>query len=83
MSQGNKKVQSRKILVTNKEFLVCTHSLIQPTIFKEIPATNYEILVRTGTGTRDSLFHGCGKHFLFHMKCDTVTHLATIITQPI
>ena len=39
---------------TNKKFLVRTSSLMQPVLFLEIPATNYKILVRADTGTRDS-----------------------------
>ena len=55
MSPGNKKIKARKVPATKKEFLIRTGSLIQPALFKEIPGTNYKILVRTGTGTLDSL----------------------------
>ena len=55
MSQGNKKIKARKVLATKKEFLIRTSSLIQSALFKEILATSYKILARTGTGTRDSL----------------------------
>ena len=55
MSQGNKKIKARKVPGTKKEFLIRTSSLIQPALFKEILATSYKILARTGTGTRDSL----------------------------
>ena len=48
MSQGNKKIKTRKIPATNKELLIRTGSLIQPAHFKKIPATSYEILMRTG-----------------------------------
>ena len=48
MSQGNKKITTRKIPSTNNKVLVCTGSL---RFSQEIPTTNYKI---TGTGTRDS-----------------------------
>ena len=54
MSEGNSKIKARKI--KNKEFLSRAGSLIQPALFKEIQAANYEILVRTGTVTRYCLF---------------------------
>ena len=56
MSQGNKKIKARKVPATREEFFIPTGSLIQPALFKEIPATNYKILARTGAGTRDSSF---------------------------
>ena len=49
MSQGNKKITTRKIPATNNVGR-------QFALFQEIPVTNYKILVRTGTGTRDSSF---------------------------
>ena len=54
MSQENTKVATRKIPATNDKFGWYLYFLIQPALFQEIPATNYKILVRTGTGTRDS-----------------------------
>ena len=41
MSQGNKKIKTRKVPAMKKEFLIRTGNLIQPAFFKEIPATNY------------------------------------------
>ena len=52
MSQGNKKITTRKIPATNNKVLVHTGSLC---FSQEIPATNYEILVGTGTGTRETV----------------------------
>ena len=52
MSQGNKKI-TRKIPAMNNKILVRTSSFV---LFQEIPATNWEILVGSGTGTRDSLY---------------------------
>ena len=37
MSQGNKKITTRKIPAMNK-ILVCTGSLTQPVVFQELPA---------------------------------------------
>ena len=51
MSQGNKKITTRKIPATNNKVLVRTGSFH---FSQEIPATNYKILVGTRTGTRDS-----------------------------
>ena len=74
MSQGNKKIKTKKIPATNKELLIRTGSLIQPALFKEIPATNYKILIRTGTGTRDSSLNKTkgnkikGNLFLFQFR---------------
>ena len=50
MSQGNKKITT-KIPATNK-VLVHTGTLC---FSQEIPATNYEILVGTGTGTCETV----------------------------
>ena len=50
-SQGNKKIITRKIPATNNKVLVRTGSLH---FFQEILATNYKILVGSGTGTWDS-----------------------------
>ena len=48
MSQGNRKVKIRKMLARNNKVLVCNSgSLIQPALFQEIPATNYETFVCT------------------------------------
>ena len=52
MSQGNKKITTRKTPAINNKILVRTGSLH---FSQKIPATNYKILV--GTGTWDS----CGK----------------------
>ena len=41
MSQGNKKI-TRKVVVVNNKIWVCSSSLMQPVFFKEIPATNYK-----------------------------------------
>ena len=51
MSQGNKKITTRKIPATNNKVLVHTGSL---RFSQEILATNYKMLVGTGTGRRDS-----------------------------
>ena len=48
MSQGNKKITTRKIPAMNNKILVRTGSL---RFSQKIPATNYKILVGTGTGT--------------------------------
>ena len=50
MSQGNKKITTRKLPATNKNVLVRTGICA----FQEIMATNYKTSVGTGTGTRDS-----------------------------
>ena len=55
MSQGNKKITTRKIPATNNKILVCTGKLMQPALFSLIPATNYKTLVRIGIATRGSL----------------------------
>ena len=53
--QELQKDKSKKNTTGNKQFLICTGSLVQPALFKEIQATNYKILVSTGTGMQDSL----------------------------
>ena len=53
MSQGNKKI-TRKVVVVNNKIWVCSSSLMQPVFFKEIPATNYKILVFIGITTQGS-----------------------------
>ena len=50
MSQGNKKITTRKLPATNNKVLVRTGICA----LQEITATNYKTLV--GTGTRDSSF---------------------------
>ena len=52
MSQGNKKITTRKIPSTNNKVLVCPGSL---RFSQEIPTTNYKI---TGTGTRSGISNG-------------------------
>ena len=52
MSQGNKKITTRKLPATNNKVLVRTGICA----LQEITATNYKTLVGTGTGTRDSSF---------------------------
>ena len=54
MLQGNKKITKKKIPQANNKILIRACFLIQPVFFKEIPTTNYKLLVCTGTGARNS-----------------------------
>ena len=52
--KDNKKVTTRKLPVTNNKVFICTISLILPALFKEIPSTNYKLLVCIDTGKPDN-----------------------------
>lgn len=54
MSEGNNKITTRNIPVTNNKILVLTGSLMQPALLREIPTTNYKFLIHAGTVSRDS-----------------------------
>ena len=71
ISQGKKKITTRKIPATNNKVLVGSYR--QFTLFQEIPATNYKILVRTGTSTQDN----------WHYNTTTITMLLnSAVTYP-
>ena len=49
----NDKITTRKIPATNKEEVVPASSVVQLTLFREMQSTNYNIMVRTGTGMQN------------------------------
>ena len=64
ISQGNKKIATRKIPATSKKIFIHSSGLIQLLLFKEILSTNYKILVGVGTGMQDSSFNKIYYHFI-------------------
>ena len=64
ISQGNKKIATRKIPATSKKIFIHSSGLIQLLLFKEILRTNYKILVGVGTGMQDSSFNKTYYHFI-------------------
>ena len=64
ISQGNKKIATRKIPATSKNIFIHSSGLIQLLLFKEILRTNYKILVGVGTGMQDSSFNNIYYHFI-------------------
>ena len=64
ISQGNKKIATRKIPATSKKIFIHSSGLIQLLLFKEILRTNYKILVGVGTGMQDSSFNKIYDHFI-------------------
>ena len=53
ISQGKQQITTRKIPATNNEEVVPTSSVVQLVLFREMQSTNYNILVRTGTGMQN------------------------------
>ena len=53
ISRGKQQITTRKTPATNNEEVVPTSNVVQLALFREMQSTNYNILVRTGTGMQN------------------------------